>query len=106
MFTAGGVISTIVIFLSVVFIGSVDGIGFHHPGKAVKWGGLPFSIGVYGFCYSGHSVFPNIYQSMSDQTKFSRALLIWYNNMALHVFYLVIGKHPLCCFLKDFPPPT
>lgn len=77
---ASGVIATVVVVLCLFFIGTVDGVGFHHSGKLINWSGIPFSIGIYGYCYSGHSVFPNIYQSMADKSKFTKALLIRYHN--------------------------
>jgi hypothetical protein len=57
MHAASGVMATLLVFLSVGLVGATDGIGFHLTGKVVNWSGMPFAIGIYGFFYSGHSVF-------------------------------------------------
>jgi solute carrier family 32 (vesicular inhibitory amino acid transporter) len=97
MHAAGGVIATLLVFLSVGLVGVTDGIGFHSTGKAVNWSGMPFAIGIYGFCYSGHSVFPNIYQSMSDRSKFPKALFIWY---VWPDFCFILPCYQIMIFLK------
>jgi len=68
--SAGGVFASLLIVLAVGWVGVVDGVGFHHRGSLVHLGGLPVAIGLYSFCYCGHSVFPSIYSSMRDRKQF------------------------------------
>ncbi|XP_066328967.1 amino acid transporter AVT1A-like [Miscanthus floridulus] len=107
--SAGGVFATLLVFLSVGLVGATGKVGFHMAGKVVKWDGIPFAIGIYGFCYAGHSVFPNIYQSMSDRTKFNRALYICfaictaiYGAIAV-IGYLMFGDKTLSQITLNLP---
>lgn len=72
--SAGGVIASMVVAFSVVGVGAIDGVGFYETGPLFKLSGLPVSIGLFGFCYSGHAVFPNIYSSLRNRNDYNKVL--------------------------------
>ncbi|KAK8955986.1 hypothetical protein KSP40_PGU007950 [Platanthera guangdongensis] len=74
--SAGGVIASILMVLCLFWDGVVDGVGFHQEGTVLNLTNLPVALGMFSFCYSGHSVFPNIYSSMTEQSQFSDVLLV------------------------------
>ena len=71
------------VILCVFWLGTVK-VGFHERGPPIKLGGIAFALGIYGFAFSGHVVFPNIYQSMADKTKFTKALIIWLVTLTIY----------------------
>ncbi|XP_056864867.1 amino acid transporter AVT1C [Raphanus sativus] len=73
--SAGGVIASVLVVLSLFWIGLVDGVGIHSKGTTLNLSTLPVAIGLYGYCYSGHAVFPNIYTSMANPNQYPSALL-------------------------------
>ncbi|KAK8947983.1 hypothetical protein KSP40_PGU016407 [Platanthera guangdongensis] len=74
--SVGGVLASLILVFSVIWVGAIDGVGFHERGVVMNWSGMPTALSLFAFCYSGHTVYPTIYSSMADKTKFSRVLLI------------------------------
>uniref|UniRef100_A0A2C9WAV2 Amino acid transporter transmembrane domain-containing protein n=1 Tax=Manihot esculenta TaxID=3983 RepID=A0A2C9WAV2_MANES len=74
--SASGVLASIIILVSIFWVGSFDGIGFHEKGTLIKWDGIPSAVSLYAFCYCAHPVFPTLYTSMKKKHHFSNVLLI------------------------------
>ncbi|KAL0842534.1 hypothetical protein Bca101_015779 [Brassica carinata] len=87
--SAGGVFSSILLALCLFWVGSVGGVGFQLQGKVIDLTNLPVAIGIYGFGFGSHSVFPNIYSSMKEPSKFPLVLLISFGFCTL--FYIAIS---------------
>ncbi|XP_049933331.1 amino acid transporter AVT1C-like [Nymphaea colorata] len=73
--SAGGVIASILVALCLFWVGLVDQAGFKHKGTALSLTNFPVAIGLFGYCYSGHAVFPNIYSSMKKPSQYPTVLL-------------------------------
>lgn len=71
--SACGLVSSLVILSSVFMVGAVDGVGFHGKGTMLfNLNGVPKALSLYAFCYGAHPVFPTLYSSMKDRSKFPK----------------------------------
>ncbi|XP_062094338.1 amino acid transporter AVT1E-like [Humulus lupulus] len=74
-FSIGGVASSILVALCLLWTGVVNKVGFHGRGPILDIANLSSTIGIYGYAFSGHSVFPNIYTSMKKPSRFPFVLI-------------------------------
>ncbi|KAF4359555.1 hypothetical protein F8388_003558 [Cannabis sativa] len=85
LYFVGGVVSTILVILCLLWVGVVNNVGFHGHGPLyINIASLSTTIGIYGYAFSGHSVFPNIYISMKKPSRFP---------------FVLIGSFIFCSFL-------
>ncbi|XP_022958205.1 amino acid transporter AVT1C-like isoform X2 [Cucurbita moschata] len=107
--SAGGVIASIVVVVCLFWVGVVDNVGFHGTVTPLNLSTLPVALGLYGFCYSGHAVFPNIYSSMGKQSQFPAVLLTCFGICTLMyacvaiMGYLMFGESTLSQYTLNLP---
>ncbi|KAL5569377.1 hypothetical protein UlMin_025952, partial [Ulmus minor] len=108
--SAGGVVASILVVLCLLWVGVVDGVGFESKGTTLNLATFPVAIGLYGYCYSGHAVFPNIYTSMAKPNQFPSVLLacfgictLLYAGVAV-MGYKMFGESIESQFTLNMPP--
>jgi vesicular inhibitory amino acid transporter len=73
-----GVIATAVVVLCLVWVGVVDDTPLSTKGTTtLKLSTFPVAMGLCGYCFSGHAVFPNLYSAMANRNQFPAVLLTW-----------------------------
>ncbi|CAI9091145.1 OLC1v1026090C1 [Oldenlandia corymbosa var. corymbosa] len=107
--SAGGVIASILVVLCLFWVGLVDQVGFQPNGTTLNLTTLPVAIGLWGYCYSGHAVFPNIYTSMAKPGQYNAVLLasfgictVMYAGVAVFG-YLLFGDSTQSQFTLNLP---
>ncbi|XP_057979156.1 amino acid transporter AVT1C-like isoform X1 [Malania oleifera] len=107
--SAGGVVASILVVLCLCWVGLVDEVGFQSKGTTLNLTTLPVAIGLYGYCYSGHAVLPNIYTSMEKRSQYPAVLLtafgictMLYAGVAV-VGYMMFGKLTESQFTLNMP---
>lgn len=107
--SAGGVVASVLVVLCLFWVGLVDDVGFQSKGSTLNLGTLPVAVGLWGYCYSGHAVFPNIYTSMEKPNQFPMVLLacfgictVMYAGAAV-MGYMMFGESTLSQFTLNMP---
>ncbi|CAL0302691.1 unnamed protein product [Lupinus luteus] len=81
--SVGGIFSTILVTVCLFWVGIIDEVGYKPGAKILDLANLPVAVGLYGFGFAGHAVFPNIYSSMKEPAKFH---LVLYASFAFCIF--------------------
>lgn len=71
-FSVAGVLASVILLASLVWIGTVETGWFHAQGTVFNLKGLPTALGLYFVCFTSHAVFPTIYVSMKDKVQFPK----------------------------------
>ncbi|KAF9594742.1 hypothetical protein IFM89_034725 [Coptis chinensis] len=107
--SAGGVIASVLAVVCLFWIGLVDDVGFQSKTTTLNLTSLPVAIGLYGYCYSGHSIFPNIYSSMAKPNQYPSVLLTSFTLVtvlyaaAAVMGYAMFGESALSQFTLNMP---
>uniref|UniRef100_A0A0D9YKY3 Amino acid transporter transmembrane domain-containing protein n=2 Tax=Oryza glumipatula TaxID=40148 RepID=A0A0D9YKY3_9ORYZ len=99
--SAGGVIASILVVVCLCWVGVVDHVGFENKGTALNLPGIPIAIGLYGYCYSGHGVFPNIYSSLKNRNHIGLSSILFAG--AAVMGYKMFGESTESQFTLNLP---
>ncbi|KAK2400424.1 amino acid transporter AVT1C [Trifolium repens] len=88
-----GVIATAVVVLCLVWVGVVDDTPLSTKGTTtLKLSTFPVAMGLCGYCFSGHAVFPNLYTAMANRNQFPAVLLTCFAICtSMYCFVAVLG---------------
>ncbi|KAG6528155.1 hypothetical protein ZIOFF_010304 [Zingiber officinale] len=107
--SVGGVIASVLVVMSLFWEGAFDKVGFENKGTLLNLQGIPIAIGIYGYCYSGHAVFPNIYSSLKKPTQFPIVLFTCFAVCTLlfagaaALGYTMFGESTMSQFTLNMP---
>ncbi|KAF8097911.1 hypothetical protein N665_0279s0040 [Sinapis alba] len=74
--SSGGILMSAVIFMSVVYTAMFGGVLDDGKIPVLRLRNIPTVSGIYLFGYGGHIVFPNLYTSMKDPSKFTKVSIV------------------------------
>ncbi|OIV98631.1 hypothetical protein TanjilG_12754 [Lupinus angustifolius] len=74
--SVGGIFATILVTLCLFWVGIADQVGYKPGAKVFDLANLSVAIGIYGFGFGGHAVFPSIYSSMKEPANFQSVLYV------------------------------
>ncbi|CAI0410435.1 unnamed protein product [Linum tenue] len=96
--SSGGILMSGVIFSCVVFTAAFGGVTPDNNIPMIRARSIPSISGLYVFSYGGHIVFPDLYKSMKDPSKFTKVSIV--------SFAAVTGLYTSMAFLgaKMFGP--
>ncbi|KAJ0764135.1 putative amino acid transporter, transmembrane domain-containing protein [Helianthus annuus] len=108
--SACGVFVTFLLVICLFWVGLVDSVGFQTESTTIlNISTLPVSIGLYGYCYAGHAVLPNIYMSMEKKSQYPLVLLacftictLLYAGVAV-LGYMMFGESTESQFTLNLP---
>ncbi|CAL0333445.1 unnamed protein product [Lupinus luteus] len=107
--SAGGVIASIVVVFCLFWVGVLDNVAVPSQRTTFNLATFPVAMGLYGYCYSGHAVFPNLYTAMANRNQFPAVLLTCFaicTSMYVAVAvmgYLMFGDATLSQYILNMP---
>ncbi|KAG4126232.1 hypothetical protein ERO13_D10G144000v2 [Gossypium hirsutum] len=74
--SSGGILMSLVIFISVVCTAAFGTVEANHSIPFLHVKNIPAISGLYIYSYAGHFVFPNLYKAMKDPSKFTKVSIV------------------------------
>ncbi|MCL7037841.1 hypothetical protein MKW94_027769 [Papaver nudicaule] len=74
--STGGILMSFLILVTVLCTAAFGGVKVNQPIPIIQFHNIPIISGLYIFSFAGHIVFPNLYKSMKDPSKFTKVSIV------------------------------